>query len=340
MESEQRDRIVQALRAEVSPLRAEGLRLAVEHVLAQPLGTVLDAERVRAVVLSALTDDNLSRIVARHLLPAVERYGVGVAGSLETVGDLVPEPEQKRIESIVHSSRLPEARWAQGMVDPVLVRKLLSPVWVHVLMSFAKRLPIPGGGGGSGVAGAASRGALGIAGRLTRSMQEQAEKLVDAGRSVMGGLGAEVERRFQAAAREFSDGAATVFREALVERLKSPEGSELAREIGSQVVSHVMKTRLAALHADSKAVPIPEILGAVPGIVSHARSRPFVQKIIDREVAAFLSVEGARPLRDVIGELGILDDVRAIALQSADALARGLASTDEFEAWVGQLLAL
>src|SRR5206468_3292871 len=105
-------------------------------------------------------------------------------------------------------------------VDAALFRRLFAPVWTNLLLSFAKRLPLPGMGGGGGAAGggaagAVGRGVSGIAGRITRSAKEQAERLVDAGKSVMGGLGTEVERRLQAAAKDFSDSAAEVFREAL-----------------------------------------------------------------------------------------------------------------------------
>jgi hypothetical protein len=208
-------------------------------------------------------------------------------------------------------------------------------VWANLLLSFAKRLPIPGI---SGAAGAATRGASGIAERIGRSVQERAERLADVGRSVMGGIGAEVERRMQSAARDFSDGAAEVWREALKERLQSREGREIVAQMSRQVIDHVMMTRLSDLHVDTESVPMHHIFRTVPDIVAHAAPRAFIQQVVTGEIAAFLAVEGERSLREVLAEMGVVDDVRATVTREAGRLARGFFGTAEFRDWFGRLL--
>jgi hypothetical protein len=337
-----RDRIVRALTAEESALRDEGVSLIVDHVLGQKIRELVDLEASRAIVVRALTEENLARIVGQHLRPAWRRYAEHVEDSEETLGGFVPEPSREKIRAIVGRSKLPRGKWAQGIVDPALMRRLFAPVWANLLLNFAKRLPVPGMGGPSGAAAAASgavgRGVGGIAGRLTRSVQERAEKIVDAGRTAMGGLGAEVEKRLQAAAREFSDGAADMWREALQDRLKSTEGRELVSQITRQVVDHLMMTKLSDLHEDAARLPIEDMIDLAPAIVGHSAPRAFVQELVSGELSAFLAVEGDRPLGELLLEMGILEPVRAATIREIGRIARGLFGSPAFGSWVGRLL--
>jgi hypothetical protein len=335
-----RDRIVEALSAEVSPLRDDGVALAVDYVLDLKIADVVDLQKVHGIVLPAFTKENAARIVARHVRPGYDRFTATVEKSEEAVGGFVPDPA--RIRDIVAKSRLPHAEWAKGMVDPVLMRRLFAPVWANLLLNFAKRLPIPGvGTAASGAAAAASgaaRGVGGIAERLSRTVQGHAEKLVDASRSVMGGLGAEVEKRLQSAARDFSDGAAGLFREALRDRMKSHEGRELIAQISAQVIDHVMVTKLADIHKDAKYLPVPDILDLGGEIAAHSASRAFIRDLVAGEIRAFLDAEGARTLREQLTELGILDATRDEVLAQANRVARGFFTTPAFGDWLGRLL--
>jgi hypothetical protein len=226
-------------------------------------------------------------------------------------------------------------------VDPVLVRKLFGPVWTNLLLAFAKRLPLPGiggGGGGPSSSGAVGRGVSGIAGRITRTATKQAERLVDAGKSVMGGLGSEVERRLQGAAKEFSDGAEEVFREALQDRLKSSEGREIVGKISRQVTDHVLVTKIAEIHKDASRIPVNDILRIAPSVVSHSAPRAFVEKVVRGEIDAFLAVEGDRTLGEVLTELGVLDEVRKAIVERASAVAREFFAAPAFGDWFRRLL--
>jgi hypothetical protein len=333
-----RDRVVRLLSAEQSPLRDELVGMVVDYALAQPLSDFVDFEQGRLIVVRALTKENLGRIFARHVDPGFARYTKRVAGSGETLGDLVPEPARVRIRRIIDQSKPPRAKWARELVDPTLLRRLFAPVWANLFASFAKRLPLPGIS--AVAAAAAGEGGVGatIAGRLTRSVQERAEKLVDRGRSAMGGLGAEIEKRVQAAAREFSDGAAGIFREALEARLKSAEGREIVSEIVTQALAQLVAAKLAALHDDAKDADVPEILAAAAEIIGHSVTREFIEGTIEQEVSAFVELEGKRSSREIFDELGVLDDVRRVAVSRVGGLAQNLFAAPAFAEWVARLL--
>jgi hypothetical protein len=289
-------------------------------------------------VIDALTEENLARVIERHVAPGFQRYLAAAVVSGELVGALVPDPARDGIRSVVRKSRLPRGEWTTGLVEPALIRKLFAPVWVQLLLAFGSRLPLPGMGGASGAAAAAARGMGGIAGRLTRSVQERAEKIADAGRSVMGGLGAEVEKRIQAAARDFSDGAADIFREALGDRLKSPEGRALVEQIAGQVIDHVMTTKISDIQKDLDAIDVAGILDVVAPIVAHAAPRAFVRNLVTAEVRAYLELEGNRTLAETLTELGALAEVREMVLKRSGSVARSLFASPEFGEFLGRLL--
>jgi len=331
-----KDRIVQALSATESPLRAEGVALAVDQLLDGKLADVVDLSEVAALVVSGLTHANVERVVARHVKPGWERYSRLAAATNTRVETLVPHASRERIRELAVTTRAPAAKWADGMIDPALLRRLLAPVWMNLLVNFGKR--VMGGGGESGGGSATSRVASSIAGRLGKSVQNRAEKLVDAGRTVMGGLGAEVERRVQAAAREFAEGAESLFRDALRDRMASDEGRELLARITGGVVDHVMSVPLSALQADADRLPIADVLDLVPDIVSHAASVEFVQGVVLGEISAVIALEGDRTLRELLAEAGLLEPARAMMLQRGSSIVQGLVASEAFGGWLERLL--
>jgi hypothetical protein len=330
-------RILERLTASDSPYPAQASALVVDHLLAQPLRELLDLEEVRQLVLSALTEENVRRAVEQHVAPGFARHAEAVVGSQLRVGTLVSQAAHDKLRQIAHKLQLPEARWAQDAVDPQLVRRLLSPVWTQVLLNFAKRLPVPGAGGLGGATSA--RGGSGLGGFLTRSVQEQAEKLIDRGRSVMGGLGAEVERRLATAARDFSDGAAQVFRDTLYKRLESQEGRELVGQICAGAIDHVIEARFADLQLDLDALPMNELMDVLPDLIAHAAPSTFVQEIVQRELAAWFVIDGDRTLAELLHEAGSFDEARAALLRRSEQLSAGLFRTAGFADWITRLIA-
>jgi hypothetical protein len=313
-----------------SPLRDEAVRLFVDHVFAQRMRDAADLKVVHGMVVRSLTQPNLARIVARHVKPGWRRYTASAASSTARVGDLVPESARAKLLEIARDPRYPQGRWTRGMIDPALLKKLLGPVWVQLLLSFAKRFP-----GLGAVAEPASSG--GLASRLSRSVQQQAGRLASAGRSVMEGLGIDVEQKLMAAARDFSDGALAVWNIAMSERMRSEEGRALIAQIKMGVVEHVLRTAFSDLQLDVAELPIEAVMDVTPEIVAHAAPGQFVQQIVKREIDAYLESEGDRTVGELLAELGVLDETRALLVVRGGALLRGLSATPGFAEWLTRL---
>jgi hypothetical protein len=338
MSRDTREGIVRALSAESSDLRTEGVRKVVDFVFDQKLAELVDFHRVRELAVSALTEENVARVVTRHVRPGWKRYLDGAARSGERVGDLVPDASRPPIVDIVASLRIPRSKWTDGAVDPVLFRKLFAPVFAQVLWGFAKRMPLVGTGAAAAASGAVGREAGTIADRLARGMQKSAERLVDKSRSVMGGLGAEMEKRLQGTVREFSEASLEIWRDALRERLKSDDGRKIVRQILEQATGHVMGAKLADVHVDAHAVPVDEIMALSPAIVAQAAQHPFVVREVSGQLDAFLALEGARTVREFLEELGIEADVRAEVERRVDPAARRFFQSPAFSEWLDRLL--
>src|SRR5262245_31873618 len=142
------ERLTEALAREASPERDELVAGIVDHLFSQRLRDLVDFEEARTITTRSLTKENLQRIFERHVVPGYSRYIETVSASSETVGAFVPDSARDEIVAAIQKSKLPKGKWTSGAVDRVLVRKLFAPVWTNLLLSFAKRLPLPGIGGG------------------------------------------------------------------------------------------------------------------------------------------------------------------------------------------------
>lgn len=328
------ERIVERLASAVSAERAELAQQIVDHVFSQRLRDVVAPDEFLPIVLATLTRENLARELERLVQPGVRRYSAVVAAAPERLADLVPEDAVAALQKQLEQPTGARARWAKGAVDPTLLKRLLGPVWVQLLVSFARR--VPGLGGAS--SGTSSAAGGGIASMLGRTVQQSAGRIASAGKSALEGLGIDVEKKLMAAARDFSDGALSVWNQALRERLQSPEGSAIVTQIKHGVLEHVLKARLSDIDRDAVALPLAPYLDLVPSIVGHAVRVPFVRKIIDSELQAYLAVAGDRRLDELLGELGVLDATRKWLISRVDAQLLGLCATPAFAGWIAKLV--
>jgi len=240
-EEAQQARIVEALSAEDSPLRDSSVEMITEFLLDRRVAELIDVEALVQVTLASLSEENVTRVVAEHLSPAWDRHRVRSEAEKETVGDALPKKVQKELAVIASRTKPPPAAWAQGAVDPKLFRELVAPVLQNTLISFAQKLVagMTSKGEDEGEGGDEKRG--GIADRLRRGAQKRAGQIASVGKSVVGTIGAELDKRMSDTAKEFSTSAQRELRDAFRERLKSDRGRELAAEIRRQLFARILR---------------------------------------------------------------------------------------------------
>ena len=313
------------------------LSLVIEFMLEQPVSTYVHVDDLIRLVSLASTGPNASRQIEQHIRPGWERHLARCEASGDTLGAALPQDVQSRIPRLILDTRPPKSAWAKDAVDPKLIREFFAPVLQGFLLGFARKLPIPGRTG-SAPAEERSRTGFGLRNRIKESASKRAEKFVEAGKNVLGGLSAEVERQIQTAARDFSQSAERDVRRALVDRVRSDEGRALLTEIVEQAVSHVLETPISAMNEDVDALPWDDLWALVPPTVEHNRDRGPVVEAIEEELRALVEVEGERPVRELLDESGLLDDTVAAILEHSRAPATAFFASDSFRALVDDLV--
>jgi hypothetical protein len=189
--------------------------------------------------------------------------------------------------------------------------------------------------GFSGAPGASLGGLMGL---LGKQVQKSAGQLADVGKSVMAGLGGELERRMQAVARDFSQSATSEFREALLDRLRSAEGRAIVTRVRERLLEYVLAAKLEQVAADLAQLPANELAAFVGELLGELPAQPLFRRALQREIEAALGALEQRSLLDLLQEAGLLEPARA---QIAAAVAPGLKQLLEsqaFGAWLERLL--
>lgn len=339
MSEAQRRKIQALLSADESPLREELVALSFDAIVAQPVSGVLGDAGLVPLIYQALTRENAARIAERHVLPAIDRIDAALSARPERLRDAMPEQAQDALRAVVRSGKGPRFKWLRGAIDPDDIRQLVAPVVQQVLIRFTTKLPIPGLGGSAGGGGGNAGGGLGgLVGMIGKQVQRGAGQLADVGKSVIGGLGGELERRMQQMARDFTQTAITDFRSALEARMKSDEGRKIVLRIRDRVVEHILAAKLQEISQDLMHLPKPDIAAIVADELDYLPKQAWFREILEAEVAAVLAAIGERSLRELLEEAGLLEEARALTLRAAAPAVRALAASDAFGAWLDRLL--
>jgi hypothetical protein len=329
--------ILRTLRAEASPLRQSGVTLFVDFVLARPLRDFVDGEGLVQLLVDSLRSEGVVQLLRDRVPGAWSRHVRRSRDQRLPLGAAFAEEVRARLREVITRTPPPPARWTRAAVDPVLVRKLIAPALQDVLLAFTRRLPLPGFG--TSETSWPGIGAVAALGNLVREeIERRAGQVADAGRAVLSGIGLDVEGQIEAATREFSQTAERGFREALAKRIGTSEGRALLGEIQGQVFDRLLAARFDELHEDVESLPWSELAELAAPVLDHLRRQPFLGRALREEVDAWLDADGARPVRALLDEVGLLAPVRRHALSRADELARKLFSSAAFSRWLGELL--
>lgn len=332
MSADPKSTIVARLSGDDPASRAALVRAATDHTLAQPIASFVDRDSLVALARRAVTDANVGLLLASHVRPGVERQKARSQKLGETVGDLLPHDSEARVLAVLDRSRLPKAAWAAGIVDPKLVNKLVAPVVQQTLISFTKKLPIPGMGGGGGALGGALRGGLG-------GLAGGAGKLLDVGKSVVGGLSAEFEKTMNSVAKDFAETASDEFRDALKKRLASDEGKAIVRDLVVRGHARIRDVPVAELLAELESLPTAEVDALVAATLAHNAPRSAVADAVRAEIDAAMAVDGTMSLGAWLDRAGIRAEVAAVIDARSDAVLKAFFSSPEFAGFVDVLFA-
>jgi hypothetical protein len=316
-----KERILARLTGDDDGARRALVRAAIDHAMGTPLETCVDRDAIVAVIKAAIVDENVLWASRDHLRPAIERQRLRSHSLGETVGDLLPADADELLGRILDGARMPEPRWVETLVDRKLVNKLVAPIVQETLLSFAKRLPLPGIGGGETAA---------KAGALFGGLAGSAGKLFDVGKSLVGGLSAEVEKKMREVAKDFADNVGENLRGTVRARLTSEEGKRLIREIALSSLARSREVPVAEILEEVEALPAAEVDAFVAAIASHNGARAALADALCAEADALLAIEGEKPLGELLEQGRVRAEVEAAITGRADAVLRGFFSSEGF----------
>ena len=295
-------RVLERLRGEDAPLRARGVELMIDALLGMKLGEIVDADAVAATVLEATSGENAARWAERFGQASWARQLARTEAEPEaTLADWLGEGEAHTPRGPCREPPAASGRRHEGRDRPALIRELLAPVWQEVLTGFARGLPIPGGGASEPAReGGSAPDRRGLRGRLKARVEKRAESIVERSKTVLGGLGAEVERQVQAAAKEFSQGASDTVKDAVRRRLESDEGKRITAELRGQALAAILDTPAGDALADMRAFPIDDALALAGPVAEHNRTHARWAALVHRKVTATIDVDRDRALREIL----------------------------------------
>lgn len=324
------ERALERLRTDAE-LRRAGVDLVIDRFLDTTVSELVDAAALTEITMAAVTGANAKWLVEKHVGPSVARHRARAEASREVIGDTLPLDARKKLEDVIAKVEAPDGDWFREALDRDLLRKLFAPVLQSTLLGFARRLPLLSFGSGTGKASA-------IAGKIKNAVAERAEKLADAGKRAMGGIGREMDERLESVAKEFSEQAEKDYRDALNERVASEEGREIVEQIRRKAFRHLLGVEVGVVMKELATLPNDELTALIAPIVDHNAKRAANQKALKAEVAAVLAEEGSKTLRELLTERGLIDVVSKTLRERTDAWAVQLFATDEFAAWMRRVL--
>jgi hypothetical protein len=276
--------------------------IAVDHLLSQPVGALIDPPRLAEQIYLSLTGPGVEATISRHIRPAVERALDRAETRGERVGDYLPPEVVSHLEALLSEPVSLDPEQVRKAVAGDSIQQLLAVVIQETLGRFIKA------GEGGGLRGLVGWGA---------------GKLRDAGKGLFSGIG-----------KDLLDSSIAPIQEKLVERVLSPE---TAKSLG-KARARFFKGSLKQPVADARRLPREELLTLAPKIVRHNLARPEVRQMILDEIGQALAAEGPRPLREALSEAGLLERVRGDLVALTATQAQGLVRSEAFAGWLESLL--
>ncbi len=291
--------------------------LLFDFAVDQPVARYVAPDDVLAHVERALQPAVVERFVRDHLRPWFDRERTRAHARGDVVRDwLTPEAIAELRSLAARPVKLNRA-FLEGLVKQDAVRHMLRGIVEETLDRFVTMLK-PGGSGG-GIVGAMGRGAFGLAGSL--------------GKGVLGGISGQIESQLRGAIGGFLDGSMSFLLDRLVALASSPDTAARLGRMNLTGLEEALKMKTGKVADAVHQAPLDDLLGTLPEVLAHNIARPEIRDGLVDEVRAWLDVEGARTVRQLLDEAGATQAWRARIVAVGAPLLGEASATDAFREW-------
>jgi hypothetical protein len=302
--------------------------LVVEHELSQPLPTLLPPALLARAVTKSIEGWLASPTAEHELASALQHVQQQLAQDKRTVREALPPEFAKAAVELASRRYSPDRALVLSVLDRPPVRTLVGALLLNVLIEFSRKVSAPV---------TENRLAKGFTG-LARFAAEQARSSSGALGGIAGALSEEIERQVEKRARDFVDSALSGIFQQVADALSDPTRFAEHAELRVALLDGVLGLPLARLGRELTQVDVPGgtavVRKALTQWLASARALPELEAFITRAMAR----DGQRPVREVLGALGLLDIFQTLGRESVRGRLGPIMGSAPFARWLEELM--
>jgi len=308
-----------------SPL--EGLAvLAVEAQLdAPPRALMTDAEAVawaRRLAQGALGSPGAVKALTR----VVESAANGLHRERRRLKDLAPRELLQPLRTVLERPFTPDRKAVLALLDREPMRQLVRSILLEAVVDFGKKASAPVAGMARGL------------GALARMAGESVASRSGTIGTLVGAVGSEVERQLERRAQDFVDASlAHVFAQ-VADALCDPRQADQATSLRLSMFDGALELTGVQLARELVNLDLPGAAETLRAGLQRWLGTPGADAALLGAARRVLGLQDQRPLRSRLEELGLLEGLRALAVQQGEARLRELVRTPGFAAWLQALV--
>ena len=311
-------RVLAALRDEEAPWLRRLAELIVDEVLDRRVAELVVAEDVLKTLDACLEEQVTALTIEKQIKPIFTRERARAAESGERLHEAMRPETGEAILALLRQPFPLNDKIVKDMVEQGAVSNLLGRVIQEAIVGFvSKSKKVPG---------------LSSAGGLMGKLGRRASK------GIVGDVGRGIERRLDRHVTELLDQSMARITGKLAELVLSENSLKMQAKMRADMMGKAFKSRISFYHDEAAKVSADDFWALVPPLIAHNLARPAIRQAVTGEVERFLAEDGERTARDVLEELGNVEQVQALAVEAVADASRHVVGSEGFEQWVGELI--
>jgi hypothetical protein len=301
--------------------------LSLEVVLDRPVGALVDqrllVEGLRAGLQGWLDSETSQGALERVVSEAASQMG----GDRRKLQAVLPQQVQHTLLEVLRRPFSPDRALVLTLLDRPPVRELVRQLLLDAVLEFGRRVREPVAGVAKGIGG------------IARFAFDTAKSRSGTLGAMVGAVGNEVERQFEKRASEFVESALSNVFAQIADAVSDPRRATEAAELRTAIMEGALQLTLPQLSRELLNLDVPGGAAVVRAGVRKWLSEPDSTAQLEQAVAGLLERDGARPLREVLLELGVLESSKAWARAALHARLREVVGSAAFKQWLEGVLA-
>jgi hypothetical protein len=301
--------------------------LLVEDALGRTLSELLDVRFVAGALREGLRAFAASDAAAARVIEAIGEGEKTLAAEKRTIGTRLPPSLRTGAHDFATVPATPPRDVVEKLLDREPLKKLLRAQVIDTLVAFGRRAASPVSDN------AIARGL----GGLSKLALGQANKPSAFG-AIANAVSGEVERQVEKRATDFADTAVAGILAGIAAQLSDPARAKEQAAMRLALLDGFLELTGAEV-AQLGRGPLAERVAVARKTLAAWSAEATFEADVEALANAVLAKEAARPLGDVLADLGLKDVVSAKAKELVQRRVSTFVSGDAFAGWLGSLLA-